>query len=166
LQFVVGALFAGLLNSGINVAWVVVYLANSPEWLSKARAEVQAAATKYCKDQSLPLTEQLTQLPVEAWESEFPVLDLCLKDSIRLQLLGSALRKNISGKEIELGNGEVIPPDAFVAYHLGDVHLNPSIYSEPEKWDPSRYLPDRAEDKKMPHGYVGWGSGRHPCRKF
>jgi cytochrome P450 len=30
-------------------------------------------------------------------------------------------------------------------------------------WDPSRYLPDRAEDKKAPNAFVGWGTGRHPC---
>jgi hypothetical protein len=31
------------------------------------------------------------------------------------------------------------------------------------KWDPGRYLPDRAEDKKKPFGYVGWGAGKFPC---
>lgn len=41
--------------------------------------------------------------------------------------------------------------------------MNPDIYSEPLRWDPGRYLPDRAEDKKHPMGYVGWGTGRHPC---
>lgn len=37
------------------------------------------------------------------------------------------------------------------------------MYSDPEKWDPSRYLAPRAEDKKVSHAYVGWGLGRHPC---
>jgi sterol 14-demethylase len=41
--------------------------------------------------------------------------------------------------------------------------MDPSIYPDPEKWDPERYLPDRAEDKKVPMGYLGWGAGRHPC---
>ncbi len=129
----------------------MVYLANDPYWLSKARAEIEAAGAKYSRDKSLPLTEQLSQLPLEAWESEFPVLELCLRDSIRLQLLGTALRKNVSGKDIPIGDGTVIPPNTFVAYPLGDVHLDPSVYPEPEKWDPSRYLPERAEDKKKPH---------------
>lgn len=30
-------------------------------------------------------------------------------------------------------------------------------------FDPTRFLPDRAEDKKVPHAFLGWGSGRHPC---
>ncbi|TVY15052.1 Sterol 14-demethylase [Lachnellula arida] len=165
IEFIVGALFAGLLNSGVNVAWVLCYLAKSPEWLSRVRAEVTAAAAKHSThpDPAAPLVDRLSTLPVEAWESAFPTIDLCLKDSIRLQLLGSAFRKNISGRELSVGNGEVVPAGAFVAYHLGDNHLNPEIFREPEKWDPSRYEEGREEDKKAPYAWVGWGAARHPC---
>ena len=144
----------------------MVYLANDPYWLSKARAEVEAVAAKYSTDKKAPLIDQLSQLPIEAWESEFPVVDMCLRDSIRLQLLGTTFRKNIAGRDIPTGNGdEVIPVDAFVTYHIGDVHLDPSVYKDPKKWDPSRYLPERAEDKKKPMAWLGWGLGRHPCCK-
>lgn len=43
--------------------------------------------------------------------------------------------------------------------------MNADIYPNPKVWDPSRYLPGRAEDKKVEHGYLGWGTGLHPCRK-
>ncbi|CCF32569.1 cytochrome P450 6A1 [Colletotrichum higginsianum] len=164
IEFVVGALFAGLLNSGINAAWVACYLACSPEWLAKAQDEVRAAAAKYARDPSAPLRYQLDDVPLEAWESEFPVIDMCLRDSIRLNLLGTAFRKNTSGRPIPTGHGnEVIPPGAFVTYATGDIHLDPQVYPDPLKWDPARYLPDRAEDKKKPDAFVGWGTGRHPC---
>jgi cytochrome P450 len=48
-------------------------------------------------------------------------------------------------------------------YHLGSTHQNHDIYPNPEQWDPSRYFPERAEDKKVQYGYAGWGLGRHPC---
>jgi cytochrome P450 len=167
VEFIVGALFAGLLNSGINAAWVMCYLATSPEWLAKTRDEVRNTAAKYARDTTLALRYQLNDVPLEAWEDEFPVIDMCLRDSIRLNLLGTAMRRNISGRPIPTGNGsEVIPPGAFVTYATGDVHLDPEVYTDPYKWDPSRYLPDRAEDKKKSHGFIGWGVGRHPCRKY
>lgn len=167
IEFIVGALFAGLLNSGINAAYVMCYLATNEEWLAKAREEVRSTAAKYATNLNAPLLHQLDDVPLEAWESEFPVVDLCLKDSIRLNLLGAAFRKNTSGKAIPTGKGnEVIPPNSFVTYAIGDVHLDPKIYPNPAKWDPSRYLPEKAEDKKTAHGFLGWGSGRHPCRKF
>lgn len=164
IEFIVGALFAGLLNSGINAAWVLCYLATSPEWLTKARDEVRAVAARHARDPSAPLRYQLDDVPLEAWEADFPIVDLCLKDSIRLNLLGTAFRKNISGRAIPTGNGmEVIPPNAVVTYATADVHQDPSIYPNPEVWDPARYLPGREEDKKAPHVWLGWGVGRHPC---
>ena len=167
IEFIVGALFAGLLNSGINAAWVMCYLATSPEWLAKAREEVRATAAKYATNPNAPLRYQLDDVPLEAWESEFPVVDMCLRDSIRLNLLGTAFRKNITGRDIPTGNGdEVIPPNACVTYAIGDVHQDPNIYPDPSRWDPGRYLPERAEDKKVPYAFLGWGVARHPCRKY
>ncbi|KAF2868144.1 cytochrome P450 [Massariosphaeria phaeospora] len=164
IESILGGLFAGLLNSGINAAWVLCFLATSPEWLAKARDEVRTTAAKYASNPNAPLHDQLDDVPLEAWESEFPVVDMCLRDSIRLNLLGTTFRKNISGKPIPTGNGtEVIPTDAFVTYSIADVHHDPAIYPDPQKWDPSRYLPDRAEDKKTPHAFLGWGVARHPC---
>ena len=162
LQFVIGALFAGQINSGINAAWILAYLARDSEWQAKARKEISTIAGKYNPDTNASLIDQLSNVPVEAWETEFEVLDFCLRDSIRIQLLGTAFRRNISGKDVQIGN-EVIPPGAFVTYHLADTHQNPDIFTNPEQWDPSRYLPDRAEDKKVPYGWVGWGAARHPC---
>ncbi len=134
----------------------------SPEWSSKALAEITSVAKQHSTDPTAPLLTQLSTIPLDAWERDFEVLDLCLKDSIRLQLLGAAFRRNISGRDVAVGN-EVIPNGAFVTYHLGDIHANPAIYRDPEKWDPSRYLPDRAEDKKKQYAYAGWGAARHPC---
>lgn len=165
VEFIVGALFAGLLNSGINAAWVMCYLATSPEWLAKTQEEVKSTAAKYAKNPNAPLRHQLDDVPLEAWEADFPIVDMCLRDSIRLNLLGTAMRRNVSGKPIPTGSGnEVIPPGAFVTYATGDVHLDPEVYADPYNWDPARYLPERAEDKKKSvHGFVGWGVGRHPC---
>ena len=95
------------------------------------------------------------------------------------------MRRNISGRQENLGD-EVIDDGAILAYHLADTHMDPEIYAQPcvsrirpffvlvgademlrildsEKWDPSRYLPDREEDKKVTYGWLGWGVARHPC---
>ncbi|EMC93962.1 hypothetical protein BAUCODRAFT_216247 [Baudoinia panamericana UAMH 10762] len=165
ITFVIGALFAGQLNSGINAAWILIYLAHNRYWFDRVREEVISVADRYCSDSSLPLKERLMQVPIEAWENDFELIDLCLKDTIRVQTPGTAFRKNISGHDIPLNKQgtEVIPKDAYLAYAVGDVHYDPALYPDPEKWDPSRYLPERAEDKKIPYGWMGWGLGRHPC---
>lgn len=165
VYFITGALFAGQLNSGINAAMVLCYLATSPEWLSKVRAEVHRAAAKHGKDPGASILDKLGDLDLEAWESEFPAVQLCLRDSIRLNMPGTFFRKNTGSAPIHTGQGaEVVPPGSFPVYHVADVHMDPAVYAEPDQWDPSRYLPARAEDRKRPHAYLGWGSGRHPCQ--
>ena len=161
-KFVIGALFAAQLNSGMNAAWILCYLSVHHEWQARALQEIKEVAAKYNSDTSLPLIDQLSVIPVEAWELNFKVLDACLRDSIRLQLLGAALRRNVSGKDLQLGN-EIVPNGAFVTYHLGDTHQDPSLYPDPEQWDPSRHLDENAKYRQVPHGFAGWGSGRHPC---
>ena len=165
ITLVLGALFAGQLNSGVNAAWLLVYLANDRYWLERIQDEIQSVAEKYSPDADMPLKERLMQVPADAWEGEFPYLDLCLKDSIRLQLSGTAFRQNVSGRDIPLDKAgrEVIPNGSYVTLAAGEVHYNPEIYERPDEWDPSRYMPERAEDKKALYGWFGWGVGRHPC---
>lgn len=159
LQFVIGALFAGQLNSGINAAWLLVYLADNPYWKDRLVQEMKETCSRCAADKSLPLVDQLSSLDMDAWENALPTLDNCLKDSIRLQAFGCMFRRN-AGRDMTIGK-EVVPHGSFVAYHIDDVHNNPDIYPDPDKWDPARY--ERGEDKKVPYGFMGWGAGRHPC---
>lgn len=69
--------------------------------------------SKYAIDTKAPLSDQLSYVPLEAWETGFPVLDLCLRESIRLNLPGTAFRQNISGRDIKIGD-EVIPDGHYV----------------------------------------------------
>jgi sterol 14-demethylase len=111
----VAALFAAQLNSGINAAWVLIFLSVNPAWMDRARAEVLSAIERNSttSDKEAPLLERLASLPFEAWETDFPVLDWCLRDCIRLTATGATFRRNISGADIVVGN-EVIPKDAYV----------------------------------------------------
>lgn len=67
------------------------------------------------------------------------MLDLCFRECIRLQLVGTGFRKNVSGRELPLGKtGRIIRANAFVVYLVDEIHMNPEVDREPERWDPSR----------------------------
>lgn len=141
-----------------------MYLAADPYWYAEVRKEVDGALARHRTSASQSPADILGALTIEEWESEFPLIDLCLRECIRFQTVGTAFRRNISGSDVPIGStGEVVPPDAFAIYLLDEVHMDPAVYSDPGRWDPGRYLPDRAEDKKTPLSYLGWGIGRHPC---
>ncbi|KAF9895111.1 hypothetical protein FE257_000013 [Aspergillus nanangensis] len=68
------------------------------------------------------------------------------------------------GQDLPIGkSGEVIPRESYAFYFFDQVHYDPTIYPDPNKWDPGRYLPDRAEDKKVPLSWLGFGAGGHVC---
>jgi len=69
---------------------------------------------KYAPGDKSSLPDRLAKVPLEGWENGFPTVDICLKESIRLQLSGAAFRRNVAGKEIRINDKEVIPPGAFV----------------------------------------------------
>ncbi|KAI9696850.1 MAG: hypothetical protein M1820_008004 [Bogoriella megaspora] len=164
LSFIILALFAGQLNSGFNAAWVFCYLALDPYWMQEVRSEIDSVIAKHRSSTEQTPLDVLSKLSVDNWERDFPLVNLCLDESIRLVTVGAGFRKNISSKDVEIGHtGEVIPKGAFGAFLIDDIHLDPEIYSNPTKFDPGRFLPGREEDKKVPLAYAGWGLGRHPC---
>lgn len=69
--------------------------------MGRVREEVNSVADQHNSDRSMPLKDRLMSVPLEAWDSGFPVIDLCLREVIRLQLSGTAFRKN-TGPDIPI----------------------------------------------------------------
>ncbi|KAH8892364.1 cytochrome P450 [Thozetella sp. PMI_491] len=162
-KFVINALFGGQVNTGINAAWFPVFLCGSSEWKARAFAEVDSVIERHRISPGQKSYDILDTLSVDNWQTCFPVIDQCLRECVPLAILGAPLRKNTTGFDVAIGNGEVIPNGAHATYLIDLVHFNPDIYPDPQNFDPGRYDPDRAEDKKVPHAFLGWGVGRHPC---
>ncbi|KAI0107076.1 cytochrome P450 6A1 [Nemania sp. FL0031] len=161
--FEIGALFAGQLNSGINAGYLQLFLTQNPEWMARLREEVDGVVARHRTSPAQSRADVLGTLTIEEWEGEFPLIDLALRETIRFCLPGATFRKNMSGRDIPIGeSGEVIPDGAFAIFLVED-SLFGDWYTDKMKWNPSRYFEENAEDKKVPHAYMGWGSGRHPC---
>jgi len=134
--------------------------------MARLREEIDTAISRHRTSASQLRADVLGTLTIEEWEAEFPLIDLALRETIRFCLPGVTFRKNMSGRDIPIGDtGEVVPDGAFLAYPVEDVMFG-DWYTDKDTWNPGRYLEGAAEDKKVPHGYMGWGSGRHPCREF
>ena len=176
-----GVIFAGVINTGLGclfslfqiidimlitlslqiACWALVYLSFHDEWKVKAKAEVDALVNKHTANSSNePLHQRLASIHVSAWEEEMPVLDLIIRETLRISFNGLSLRRNLL-EDLTISGGLVKPGD-FVAYSLADVHLNPEIYSRPYEFDPARFAPGREEDKKGTFSYLGWGAGAFP----
>lgn len=114
-----------MVNSGVNAAWVLCYLARDPYWYGIIQGEVDAAIKKHqVSDDQTPI-EVLKSMSLADWESEFPHIGYGLKDSIRKNLAITSVRKNTSGSDLVLGDtGVVVPNDAYVVSSLWTIHLS------------------------------------------
>lgn len=139
--------------------WNIVYVGMHPEWKAKVKAEVDALLNQYTSNPSDSLHKRLAAIPVSAWEDEMPVFDSVIRETLRLVLTGTALRRNVVDN-IDV-SGYTIGKGDFIAYNIADVHLNPDIYSQPNSFDPARFGPGRDEDKKGTFTYLGWGAGTY-----
>lgn len=114
VSVVVASLFAGLVNTGMAAAWLLCFLAENPEWLAAVRSEVKTAVERHRTGPAQEPADVLAGLSLEDWEAEFPLIDMCFRETIRLVMTGCAFRKNNSGRDVEIGaSGEVIPNGAF-----------------------------------------------------
>jgi len=146
-------------DANIPACWALLHLGADLVWKSKAINELTAFLTAHTDPTSpAPFHKQLASISLTAWENELPVLELIIRETIRLSLSITALRRNVK-KEIKI-NDVIIKPGDFLAYTIYDTHMDPEIYSDPERFDPSRYEEGRQEDKKQTFAYLGWGAGR------
>ncbi|KAM5453557.1 hypothetical protein MaudCBS49596_002760 [Microsporum audouinii] len=165
VTFFYSILFIAVANSGKLVSGLLNLLANHPDWQDVVYNEVKAAAGKYSSRKNATLAEQLGEIPVEAWEQEFPFLDLCFRELIRFHVSFPIIRRNMSGHSLPIpGSKEVYPAGSYAVYNTGDAHYNKNLYPNPWKIDPYRWAESgKGQHKTQSYSFLGWGNGRHRC---
>ena len=78
-------------------------------------------------------------------------MDMLIRETLRIAQPHTAMRRNM-GPETYI-DGKVIPTGTLVVYPFSNVHLNPSLYPDPWRFDPTR--PHHQAD----FAYLGWGGG-------
>jgi cytochrome P450 len=60
-------------------------------------------------------------------------------------------------------NGIAIPQGTFLSVPMAILMMDQRHFAEPGRFDPSRFGPDRAEQRGAPSPFVGFGGGAHKC---
>ncbi|MEH2457556.1 cytochrome P450 [Nostoc sp.] len=134
------------LTSGLTS--LCLLLAQHPEVLKAARAE----------QEQLGLIEPLTQENLK----RMTYLEQVLKEVLRLipPVVRSGSREVIEACEF---GGYLIPKGWNVHYQIQETHQDQNIYTEPERFDPQRFAPERAEDKQKVFSHIPFGGGIREC---
>jgi cytochrome P450 len=90
----------------------------------------------------------------------FDYLRRLLSETLRLYPPAWLLSRQ-AAVEVSLG-GHVLPAGASILFSPYAVHRDPSIYPDPERFDPDRWLPERAKQIPRP-AFIPFGAGNRRC---
>jgi len=128
-------------------AWVLYLLARSPEYAARVDAELRSVL----KDG--PLTSESLH--------SLPLLTAAIREAGRLQSPVLMLPRGVlSDFEFEARFVEAGTP-VFVAIAAG--HRLASVFKDPHRFDPDRFLPPREEDRRNPYALATFGGGPRIC---
>jgi cytochrome P450 len=97
------------------------------------------------------------------WEQldAVPELERALREALRVNPpVPYLLRRTV--RPTTLG-GHALPARAPVTVTVRAIHDDPQLWTEPARFDPDRFAPDRGEDRHHRHAYVPFGAGAHRC---
>jgi cytochrome P450 len=133
-------------TSTITLSTMAYRLARHPHWQERIRDEVLALDTEHLGYEDL---------------EKLPSVDLVMKEALRLVAPVPALaRRAVTDAEIL---GHHVPAGTIVNVSPWFNGLMHEYWTEPERFDPARFSPERAEDKVHPYAWVPFGGGVHKC---
>jgi cytochrome P450 len=121
-------------------------LARHPEWQERLRAKAIALGRIQLQYDDLDRLEELSWAMREALRLTPPLTSMprmCIKDTVF--------------------QGYEIPAGSMVGVYPMHVHYMPSLWSDPQSFDPERFSPARQEDKRHAYAWVPFGGGAHMC---
>ena len=140
-----GLMAAAFDTTSVAVTSMAYALATHPEWQDKLAAEALAAPARLAADDLKKL-----ELCDRAWRETLR----------RYPVAADVPRRPL--RDVELA-GHRIPAGAAVLVLIAPLHFDPAVWTNPDAFDPDRFSPERAEDRKQRGAYLPFGAGAHAC---
>lgn len=88
-------------------------------------------------------------------------MEMCIKESLRLYPSVAVVGRRTS-QNFRTPSGYLIPKGVEILVQIYDLHHNPDIYPDPEKFDPDRFLPENTANRH-PFAYLPFSGGPRNC---
>ncbi|KAK9884609.1 hypothetical protein WA026_007449 [Henosepilachna vigintioctopunctata] len=99
--------------------------------------------------------------PTYAELKSMDFLDRFLKECIRLYPPGPYIVRKLDC-EVVTKSGYTLPTGTHLIIHIFDVHRNAAVFTEPDKFNPDRFLADNVRDRH-PFSYIPFSAGPRNC---
>jgi cytochrome P450 len=137
-------LFAAYDTTSGVMSWILAELLRHPEALRRVGTELIS-------------TDPLTFEALRAT----PYTDAAIKETLRLHPVGPVLTRGVL-RDVAFA-GATIPAGWVVLLIPPFTGRMSDYFTDPDAFEPERFLPPREEDKAHRYAYVGFGAGAHTC---
>jgi sterol 14alpha-demethylase len=144
----ISMMFAGHHTTSGTAAWTLIELLRNPGEMIAVRDELDE------------LYSGGAEVSYQALR-EMPRLQSAIKEALRLHP-PLILLLRVAKQELDVG-GFTIAEDQMVGASPSVSNRIPEDFREPDRFDPSRYLEPRVEDRLNPWTWIPFGAGRHRC---
>ncbi|XP_035944966.2 cytochrome P450 4F3-like isoform X1 [Halichoerus grypus] len=143
-------MFEGHDTTASGLSWVLYNLAKHPEYQERCRQEVQ----ELLRDREPQEIE---------WDdlAQLPFLTMCIKESLRLHPPVTVIARRCT-QDVGLPDGRVIPKGSTCVISIFGIHHNPSIWPDPEVYNPFRFDPEIPQ-KRSPLAFIPFSAGPRNC---
>lgn len=146
MRMFISTMFAAFDTTAAAVTTMGYLLARHPEWQERLRAEARAAKCARVGPDDLKTFVELEWVWKEALR-RYPVAGQVVRQALR---------------DTELA-GRRIPARTLIWTLTGTMANDPKWWTAPERFDPERFSPARAEDKRHKAIFLPFGAGVHSC---
>ncbi|XP_049989312.1 cytochrome P450 4A12 isoform X2 [Alexandromys fortis] len=139
-------MFEGHDTTASGISWILYALATHPEHQQRCRDEVQSL---------LGGGASIT------WDhlDQMPYTTMCIKEALRLYPPVPAIVRELS-TPVTFPDGRSLPKGVSVLLSLYGLHHNPTVWPNPEVFDPSRFAPDSSRHS---HSFLPFSGGARNC---
>ncbi|KAL8045639.1 hypothetical protein ABFX02_08G127700 [Erythranthe guttata] len=142
-------LFASQDASTSSLLWAIVYLESHPKILERVRKEV---AEYWSPENDAVLTgDHLRQMKYT---------EAVAREVVRIRAPATMV-PHIAGVDFPLTENYVIPKGTIVFPSVFDSSFQG--FTEPDRFDPDRFMEDRQEDRVYKKNFLAFGAGAHQC---
>uniref|UniRef100_A0A2Y9D1T1 Cytochrome P450 n=1 Tax=Anopheles dirus TaxID=7168 RepID=A0A2Y9D1T1_9DIPT len=145
-------MFEGHDTTSAGIIFTLLLLAHSPEVQQRLYEELQQIGASRSDSDA----DEFTQRDY----NELKYMDMVLKESLRLYPPVPFISRNIS--EDTMFGDRLVPKDTLFNVHIFDLHRDPAVFPDPERFDPERFAPEQVTERS-PYAYVPFSAGPRNC---
>lgn len=143
-------LVAGHETTSGALSFTLYYLSQNPDCLARAQAEADEI-----------LGPQPSAMPTFEQVPKFRYIRRCLDEALRIWPTVPGFARSPLADTV-IGGGHRMRPQDWAIILLGLVHRDPTVWENPDTYDPDRFLATQVK-KRPAHSYKPFGSGLRAC---